>query len=51
MATQFTDSQGKETLAASHRNIRGFLYDVDGDVVRELSPERGKPDKVGRVSL
>ena len=34
-------------LAASHRQLKGYLMDVDGDVIRELSPDPGKPDKVG----
>ena len=49
VATQFTDSKGKERLAASHRKLRGYLADYDGDIIRELSPDPGKPDKVGGV--
>ena len=46
VATQFTDALGRETLAASHRQLRGYLVDIDGDVIRELSaPQLGKPDK------
>lgn len=51
VASLFTDSRGHETLAASHRQLRGFLIDVDGDVLKELSPEPGKPDKVGSSAI
>ena len=47
VASVFTDSRGRETLAASHRQLKGYLVDVDGDVIRELSPDPGKPDKAG----
>ena len=44
---QFTDSRGKATLAASHRQLRGFLIDSKGNTLREMSaPELGRPDKV-----
>ena len=51
VASLFTDSRGHETLAASHRQLRGFLIDVDGDIMKELSPEPGKPDKVGSSAI
>ena len=51
VASLFTDSRGHETLAASHRQLRGFLIDVDGDILKELSPEPGKPDKVGSSAI
>ena len=47
VASQFTDSNGRETLAASHRQLRGFLVDSNCNVMRELSaPKRGRPDRV-----
>ena len=51
VASVFTDSRGRETLAASHRQLKGYLVDVDGDVIRELSPDPGKPDKAGTLII
>ena len=45
VAGLFTDSSGKETLAASQRQITGYLVDSVGNVIRKVS-QAGKPDKV-----
>ena len=45
VAGLFTDVRGKEVLAASQRQITGYLVDSLGNVVRQVS-KPGKPDKV-----
>ena len=45
VATLFSDSRGRERLAASHRQLTGYLVDSNGNVVRQVS-KPGKPDKV-----
>ena len=44
VATKFTESSGRSRLAASHRLLKGYLVNSDGDTVRELSS--GKSDRV-----
>lgn len=46
VASQFRDSKGKETVAASHRQLKGYLVDRAGDVVRELSTADGGSNRV-----
>lgn len=47
MATRFTDWQGKEQLAASHRQLRGYLVDSHGNRIRQVStPEKAKADRL-----
>ena len=50
VAGLFTDANGKETLAASQRQITGYLVDSVGNIVRQVS-HPGKPDKVICVFL
>ena len=45
VAGLFTDVRGRELLAASQRQITGYLVDSEGNVVRQVS-KPGKPDKV-----
>lgn len=45
VAGLFTNARGKEALAASQRQITGYLVDSVGNVVRKVS-KPGKPDKV-----
>lgn len=45
VAELFTDANGRETLAASHRQLTGYLVDSSGNIVRKVSTP-GKPDKV-----
>ena len=44
VATKFTETSGRSRLAASHRLLKGYLVNSDGDTVRELSS--GKSDRV-----
>ncbi len=41
---KFTDYRGKQHLAASHRQLTGYLMDTHGNILRKLSS--GKVDKV-----
>ena len=45
VAGLFTDVRGREVLAASQRQITGYLVDSEGNVIRQVS-KPGKPDKV-----
>ena len=45
VAGLFTDVRGREVLAASQRQITGYLVDSVGNVIRQVS-KPGKPDKV-----
>ena len=45
VASAFTSSSGKERIADSKRNLKGFLLSTEGRTIRELSVP-GKPDKV-----
>ena len=45
VAGLFTDTKGREPLAASQRHITGYLVDSAGNVIRQVS-KPGKPDKV-----
>ena len=50
VAGLFTDARGREGLAASQRQITGYLMDSDGNVIRQVSkPE--KPDKVFAILI
>ena len=49
MASRFTKSSGREILAASHRQLNGYLVDVNGRTLRTVSTpdhEGGKSDRV-----
>ncbi len=46
VASLFRDSNGKETVAASHRQLRGYLVNIFGDAVRELSTADGGSNRV-----
>lgn len=46
VATKFTDENGCEALAASHRQMNGFLLSANGTKLRKLTGQDGKPDKV-----
>ena len=46
VATKFTDENGHEALAASHRRMNGFLLSANGSKLRKLTEQDGKPDKV-----
>ncbi len=46
VATKFTDENGREALAASHRQMNGFLLSANGSKLRKLTGQDGKPDKV-----
>lgn len=46
VASQFRDSAGKETVAASHRQLKGYLMDRRGDPIRELSIADGGSNRV-----
>lgn len=48
VATQFTDSEGREQLAASHPEMNGSLANDEGDIIKEFSSDEGKPDEVIR---
>ena len=45
VAGLFTDAKGREMLAASNRQITGYLVDSTGNIIRQVSSP-GKPDKV-----
>lgn len=45
VASLFTDSRGRESLAASKRKMQGYLLNNNGDVMRQISVP-GKPDKL-----
>ena len=50
VAGLFTDARGRESLAASQRQITGYLVDSDGNVIKQVSkPE--KPDKVFAILI
>lgn len=47
VATKFTDGLGREHLAASHRQLKGYLMDGNGEPIRLVStPEKGKSDRL-----
>ena len=49
VAAKFTDRFGREALAASHRQLKGYLVDTNGDVIRTVStgtPGEGKADRI-----
>lgn len=46
VATKFTDENGREALAASHRQMNGYLLSANGTKLRKLTGQDGKPDKV-----
>ena len=46
VATKFTDENGHEALAASHRQMNGYLLSANGTKLRKLTGQDGKPDKV-----
>ena len=46
VATKFTDERGREKLAASQCQMIGYLVDVNGNIMRKFSPEKGKSDRV-----
>ena len=50
VAGLFTDVRGREVLAASQRQITGYLVDSVGNVIRQVS-KPGKPDKVWIYSV
>ena len=45
VASLFTDSRGRERLAASKRKMQGYLVNSSGQVMRQISIP-GKPDKL-----
>ena len=45
VAGLFSDVRGREVLAASQRQITGYLVDSVGNIIRQVS-KPGKPDKV-----
>ena len=47
MATKFTDTTGRSRLAASHRLLKGYLVNSEGETVRQLSS--GKSDRVSYI--
>ena len=51
VATKFTDRDGKEALAASHRQLRGYLVDSNGRIIKTISPGPPKPGKADRITL
>lgn len=50
LATKFSGGKKGNNLAASQRNMKGFLYGLDGTILRSLSNEdngpRGRADKL-----
>lgn len=46
VATKFTDESGRERLAASQRQMIGYLVDINGNIMSKFSPEKGKSDRV-----
>ena len=49
MATKFTDTTGRSRLAASHRLLKGYLVNSEGETVRELSS--GKSNRVSYIIM
>ena len=53
VASKFTNSNGKEKLASSHRQLHGYLVGTNGNILRTISrpdQEGGKSDRVSRES-
>ena len=48
VATKFTDTSGPTKLAASHRLLKGYLVNSEGNTVREMTT--GKSDRVCKIS-
>ena len=49
VATKFTDTSGRSKLAASHRQLKGYLVNSEGHMVREMTT--GKADRVCEIGL
>ena len=49
VATKFTDMIGHSKLAASHRQLKGYLVNSEGYTVREMTT--GKADRVCDIGL
>ena len=52
VAAMFSGRGGKENLAASHRQLRGYLVDSHGTVLRTVSSVGkggGKSDRVSKL--
>ncbi len=50
VASKFTSHKGVERLAASHRQLRGYLMDSEGRVLRAIS-SGAKGGKADRLTL
>ncbi len=46
VASKFTDHDGTERLASSHRKLTGYLVDPNGNILRTVSSAGGKSDRV-----
>ena len=51
VASKFMDSEGRQSLAASHRQLMGHLMDPNGRVIREFSSDASEKGKADRVTL
>ena len=51
VASKFMDSEGRQSLAASHRQLVGHLMDPNGRVIREFSSDASEKGKADRVTL
>ena len=49
VATKFTETSGRPKLAASHRQLKGYLINSDGQTVKEMST--GKSDRVSQKEV
>jgi hypothetical protein len=51
VASKFTSILGRRPLAASHRQLNGYLMDPDGRIIKEFASDSSDQGKADRVTI